>query len=370
MPSITQSAAPCHIPADAAEEVLLGVDTHKDVHAAAVITTLGATLDGRSFPATADGYSQLVAWARSFGVLRRAGVECTGSYGAALTRRLGAEGIEVTEVNQPDKAARRRHGKTDAIDAEAAARAVLSSRATAAAKTSDGPVEMLRLFKLAKGSAVKSRTQAINQLKSVLVCADPELRESLAGLSNPKLFQQCATLAESEISGPAGAARHTLRLLARRIQNLTEEINDLNKRIAEAITTSTPGLLDVHGVGPDSAAALLISAGDNPERLDSEASFAALCGTSPVEASSGKTQRRRLNRGGDRQANAALFRIVLSRLRWEGRSQDYMRRRLAEGKTRREIIRCLKRYVAREIYRLIAPTNTAANRTGPARNAA
>ncbi|MGP4089992.1 IS110 family transposase [Streptomyces sp. KR55] len=352
--------------ADAAEEVLLGVDTHKDVHAAAVVTVLGATLDRRSFPATADGYRQLVAWARSFGVLRRAGVECTGSYGAALARHLRVEGIEVTEVNQPDKAARRRHGKTDAVDAEAAARAVLSGRATAAAKTSDGPVEMLRLFKLAKGSAIKSRTQAINQLKSVLVSADVTLRESLAGLTNPLLFKRCAELETPDASGPASAARVTLRLLARRIQHLTDEINDLNKRIAEAVKVSTPGLLEVHGVGPDSAAVLLICAGDNPERVDSEASFAALCGTSPVEASSGKTQRRRLNRGGDRQANAALYRIVLSRLRWDGRTQEYLRRRLAEGKTRREIIRCLKRYVAREIYRLIVAPGPAADTAGAA----
>ncbi|MCY0932134.1 IS110 family transposase [Streptomyces sp. H27-H1] len=335
MTSITQSTAPCHVPADA-EDVLLGVDTHKDVHAAAVITVLGAALDGRSFPATANGYRQLLDWARSFGVLRRAGVECTGSYGAALTRHLRAEGIEVTEVNQPDKAARRRHGKTDAIDAEAAARAVLTGRATAAAKTGDGPVEMLRLFKLAKGSAVKSRTQAINQLKSVLVSADSALRESLAGLSNPHLFKRCADLNPQHASGPAGAARYTLRLLARRIRHLTEETDDLNKRIAEAVEASTPGLLEVRGVGPDSAAALLIAAGDNPERLASDASFAALCGTSPVEASSGKTQRRRLNRGGDRQANAALYRIVLSRLRWDDRTRDYLQRRLTEGKTRRD----------------------------------
>ncbi|MFE7333123.1 transposase [Streptomyces sp. NPDC057565] len=306
-----------------------------------------------------------MAWARSFGRLRRAGVECTRSYGAALARHLCAEGIEVTEVNQPDKATRRRHGKTDAIDAEAAARAVLSGRATATAKTTDGPVEMLRLFKLAKGAAIKSRTQAINQLKSVLVSADATLRESMAGLSNPHLFKQCAELNNLAISGPAGAARHTLRLLARRIQHLTEEIDDLNKRIAEAVEASTPGLLDVRGVGPDSDVALLMSAGDNPERLVSEASFAALCGTSPVEASSGKTQRRRLNRGGDRQANAALYRIVLSRLRWDGRSQDYLRRRLAEGKTRREILRCLKRYVAREIYQLILTTSTATEDANP-----
>ncbi|KUJ66773.1 transposase [Streptomyces albus subsp. albus] len=243
---------------------------------------------------------------------------------------------------------------------------MLSGRATATAKASDGPVEVLRLLKLAKGSAIKSRTQAINQLKSVLVSADAALRESLAGLSNPRLFKQCAELDDTEAAGPAGTARHVLKLLARRIQHLTVEIDDLNKRIAEGVEASVPGLLDVRGVGPDSAATLLISAGDNPERLTNEASFAALCGTSPVEASSGKTQRRRLNRGGDRQANAALYRIVLSRLRWDDRSQDYLRRRLAEGKTRREIIRCLKRYVAREIYRLIIPVRAAVDHAGPA----
>jgi hypothetical protein len=167
-------------------------------------------------------------------------------------------------------------------------------------------------------------------------------------------------------SGPAGAARYTLRLLARRTQHLTGEIDDLNKRIGEAVEASTPGLLEVRGVGPDSAAALLISAGDNPERLVSEASFAALCGTSPVEASSGKTQRRRLNLGGDRQANAALYRIVLSRLRWDERIRDYLQRRLTEGKTRREIIRCLKRYVAREIYRHLVPADPLAGQSGPA----
>jgi transposase len=281
LPSMTQSTTSCHVPARSEEDILPGVDTHKDVHAAAVITMLGAALAGRSFPVTVEGYRQLDSWESSCGMVRRAGVECTGSYGAALTRHLQAERIEVTEVNQPDTAARRCHGKTDAIDAEAAARAVLSGRATATvtATTSNGPVEMLRLFKLAKGSAIKSRTQAINQLKSVLVSADAELRESLAGLGNPKLFRQCAELADP---GPAGAARHTLRLLARRIQHLTQEINDLNARITEAIKASTPGLLDVNGVGPHSAAALLIAAGDNPERLDSEAPFAALCGTSPV----------------------------------------------------------------------------------------
>lgn len=352
MTSMAQHALP-YSTASVREEVVLGVDTHKDFHAAAVVTTTGALLDGRTFPTTREGYRLLLSWARSFGQLQRAGVECTGSYGAALTRYLLGEGISVTEVNQPDKAVRRRRGKTDAIDAAAAAHAVLSGRATAAAKTTDGPVETVRLFKMAKASAVKSRSQAINQLKAILVAADPPLRESLAGLSNPKLIRHCSELSHGEGTDPEAAARHTLRLLARRILHLTEEISDLTRRITTAIGVCAPKLLDIYGVGPDTAAALLTAAGDNPLRMGSEASFAALCGASPVEASSGKTQRRRLNRGGDRQANSALYTIVLARMRWDTRTRAYVERRVTEGKTRREAIRCLKRYVAREIYQTI-----------------
>jgi transposase len=334
---------------------VLGVDTHKDVHVAAVISGLGVLLGTRSFPTTAVGYRQLLDWAGGVGVIRRAGVECTGSYGAALARHLSANYIEVIEVNQPDKASRRRRGKTDTVDAEAAARAVLSGRASAAAKAGDGPVEMLRIFKLAKASAIKSRTQAINQLKAVLVAADPQLRESLSGLKNPALIRRCAQLDTSSPRDAPTAAAYTLALLARRILELTTEIDDLNQQITTILTRHAPTLLQRNGVGPDTAAALLIAAGDNPERLHSEASFAALCGVSPVEASSGKTQRRRLNRGGDRRANSALHTIVLSRLRWDRPTRAYLARRLTEGKTRREAIRCLKRYVARELYRLITP---------------
>jgi transposase len=230
---------------------------------------------------------------------------------------------------------------------------VLSGRATAAAKAGDGPVEMVRLFKLAKTSATKSRAQAINQLKAVLVRADPALREALSGLSNHKLIRSCAALDTNTPTYATAAAAYTLRLLAHRIQQLTDEIDRLNDRITAAITAHTPKLLDRYGVGPDTAAALLVAAGDNPDRLHSEASFAALCGVSPIEASSGKTQRRRLNRGGDRQANSALYTIVLARLRWDSRTRDYLNRRIAQGKTRREAIRCLKRYVARELYQAI-----------------
>ncbi|WP_202126160.1 IS110 family RNA-guided transposase [Actinomadura physcomitrii] len=288
------------------ESVILGVDTHKDAHVAAAVTVRGALLGQRRFPATAAGYQQLLDWGRGLGTVARAGVECISSYGIALTRHLQAAGVIVLEINQPDKAQRRRRGKTDAIDAEAAAHAVLSGRATAVAKTGDGPVEMVRMFKMAKDSAIKSRAQAINQLKAVLVRAEPVLRESLTGLSNPRLIRRCADLDPAAPATTSAAAVYTLRSLARRILGLSEEIDDLTTQITAAITTCHPALLDCYGVGPDTAAALLITAGDNPERLRSEASFAALYGASPIQASSGKTERHRLNRGGDRQANSAL----------------------------------------------------------------
>jgi transposase len=344
------------------ETVVLGVDTHKDTHVAFVMGVHGNSLGHRSFPVTSAGYRQLLAWANSYGTLRRAGVEGTSSYGTALTRYLHEAGVRVLEVSQPDKGDRRRRGKTDALDAEAAARAVLSGRVTAVAKTGDGPVEMVRMLKMTKESATKSRSQAINQLKAVMVRADPALRESLAGVSNPRLIRRCADLDRIIPTTAEAAAVYTLRLPARRILVLTEEIDDLNAQITATIAASCPALLDCYGVGPDTAAALLITAGDNPERLHSEASFAALCGVSPIEASSGKTRRRRLNRGGDRRANSALYTIVVARLRWNDRTRDYIARRQSEGKTRREAIRCLKRYVAREIYQIIT-TPTGPNAT-------
>lgn len=334
-------------------EVLLGVDTHKAFHVAAVLDEAGALLGTAKFPTTRDGYGRLLGWARSFGPIARAGVEGTSSYGAALSRCLSRHGVEVIEVNRPDRSARRRRGKNDTLDAESAARAVRSGYAQASAKSGDGPVEMLRMFKLAKDSAIKSRTQAINQLKAVLVNADPALRDALTGLNAPRLVQRCARLQP----GPAGtvlaAAKHTLRLLARRIQHLTDEAADLEAQILAVLTEHRPAMLDAYGLGPDTAATLLITAGDNPDRLRSEASFAALCGVSPIEASSGNTERLRLNRGGDRRANAALYRVALSRLRWDDATQLYLKRRMSEGKTKREALRCLKRYIAREIYPLL-----------------
>lgn len=336
-------------------EVVLGVDTHRDQHTAALLTSLGAFVASAAFPTTATGYRDLLAWARSFGGLRRAGVECTGSYGAALSRHLQRAGIAVTDVNQTDRADRRKRGKTDDLDAQAAARAVISGRATTIAKTGDGLVEAIRVMRIARNSAVNAKVKAINQLKAIIVGADPTLRESLTGLGPNTLIRRCAELPDVDDSASDAdiAVIFTLRLLGSRIIALKAEAYQLHVRIRRLVAQHVPGLLEQNGVGPDSAAALLIAAGDNPQRLDNEAGFAALCGVSPVAASSGMTSRLRLNRGGDRQANAALYRIALSRLRWHPETIAYMNRRLAEGKTRREIIRCLKRYIARQLFTII-----------------
>ena len=354
MPSMSHAARHGH-DGRPTEEIVLGVDTHKDTHVAAVITILGVLVATAAFPPPQPATAR--CWARSLGLLCRAGVEGTGSYGAALARHLRQQHLTVVEVNRPDRAARRRHGKTDTVDATAAAHAVLSARATSNAKTGDGPVETLRMFHLARASAVRSRTQAVNQLKAVLIGADPALRDTLTGPSRTALIRHCADLPPVTPTDVAAATRYTLRRLAQRIQALTAEERDLQQQSTAVLNTHAPHLLQRHGVGPDSAAALLITAGDNPERMRSEASFAALCGVSPIEASSGKTRRRRLHRGGDRRANAALYRIALTRSRGDHRTRDYLERRATQGLTRREAIRCLKRYVAREIYQLIQQIN-------------
>ncbi|MFE7783406.1 IS110 family transposase [Streptomyces libani] len=339
-------------------EVVLGVDTHRDVHVAAVLSTLGAVMDTAPFPATAVGYRELWEWASQLGTVHSAGVEGSGSYGAALSRYLLARRVEVFEVSRPDRSVRRRRGKSDPVDAQEAARAVLSGRARSQAKAGDGPVQCARLFKLAKDSAVKARTQAINQLKAVLVTADPDLREQLAGLKTPALVRTCAQFedresGDGETAAVEQATRIALCLLAQRIDQLTGQIRGLERRLTALMERHFPQLLTRVGIGPDSAATLLITMGDNPERLCSEASFAALCGVSPVEYSSGPQRHHRLNRGGERRANAALYRIVQTRLRFDARTRNYYERRTAEGKTRREIIRCLKRYAAREVFNLV-----------------
>jgi transposase len=333
--------------------VTVGVDTHKDTHVAAARDQLGRRLGTTQVPASSAGYAQLLAWAHALGEVAAWGVEGTGSYGAGLARFLAAHGQRVVEVNRPDRQARRRRGKSDAVDADAAARAVQAGEATGVPKAQDGVVEMLRALRAARQTAVKARTQAINALKGLLVTAPAELREQLGGLPTGRLVGAAAELEVGTLTTPTAAARLALRGLAQRYQHLDAEIALLTEQLDALTARHAPKLRDLHGVGPDCAAALLIAAGDNPRRLHSEAAFAALCGTSPVEASSGKTRRHRLNRGGDRQANAALHRVVVVRLRWHQPTRDYATRRTTQGKTSKEILRCLKRYVAREVFAVL-----------------
>ena len=265
-------------------DVVIGVDTHSDFHVAAVLGPLGELLGTEQFSATTQGYQNLLEWAGSFGRVVRAGVEGTGSYGAALNRFLHASDVTVVEVNRPNRAMRRRLGKSDTVDAEAAARAVMSGEATVTPKQGDGLVEALRVLKIAKDSATKSKVQAVNQLRAVLVNASPDLREILAGLALPRLLARCAAFddAFTPSTSPAeSAARGTLGRLARRVVYLQNEIDAVQVELEAAVATLAPQLLKLQGVGADTAAVLLIAAGDNPDRLRSEASFAALCGVIP-----------------------------------------------------------------------------------------
>jgi transposase len=333
--------------------VTIGVDTHKDLHVAAARDQLGRRLGTTMAPATSGGYAQLLAWAHALGEVQAWGVEGTGSYGAGLARFLHRHRQRVLEVNRPDRATRRRRGKSDPVDADAAARTVQAGEATGVPKAQDGVVEMARALRVARQTAVKARTQAINAIKALLVTAPSELREQLDGLATPKLVDAAAVLEPGTLTTPTAATMLALGGLAQRYQHLDAEISLLTSRLDQLTTRTAPALRQLLGIGPDSAAALLIAAGDNPERLRSEAAFAALCGASPVEASSGKTRRHRLNRGGDRQANAALHRVVIVRLRWHQPTRDYVARRTAEGKSKKEILRCLKRYVAREVFAVL-----------------
>jgi transposase len=345
--------------------VVGGVDTHADTHTAAVLDTAGRALGNAQFPATPAGYQQLTDWLSSHGTLQSVGVEGTGAYGAGLARHLSAAGVQVVEVDRPDRKTRRFAGKSDPIDADAAARAVLAGRATGTPKTRTGPVEAIRALRVARSSAVADRAQALTRIKALLVTAPDPVRSALAGLATTRLITACAALRpdRTRAGDPEQATKIALRSLARRHTQLTIEIDDLDELLDDLVATVNPRLIAAHGVGTDVAGQLLTTAGDNPARLHSEAAFAALCGVAPVPASSGRTSRHRLNRGGDRQANAALYRVVLCRLRWDARTQAYKKRRTEEGLSTKEIIRCLKRLIARELYYLLinpTPATTAA----------
>ena len=328
-----------------------GVDTHLDVHVVAAVDASGGVLGVESFPTTPVGYAQLHGWLAGFGDLARVGVEGTGAYGAGLARYLRRHDLEVIEVDRPNRQLRRRSGKSDTIDAIEAARAALSGRATGVAKSADGDVEAIRALLVARRSARNVRIKYLNQIRHLGFTAPDELRERLRDVPRDQLARTAASLRPTVGSDTVVyATKLAIQTLGRRVLALESDSARLDELLDELVHRCNPGLCDIYGVGTHSAAILLVAAGDNPHRLRSEAAFAHLCGVAPLPASSGKVTRHRLNPGGNRQANHALWRIVFTRMSSDERTRKYVARRLAEGRTTREIMRILKRYVAREIY--------------------
>lgn len=341
--------------------VIGGVDTHKHTHYAAAIDDHGRLLGHQEFPANDHGYEALLAWLCDLGQVRAIGVESTGSFGATLTRFLTAAAFSVVEVNRPNRLARRMDGKSDRLDAEQIARAVLGQTATATPKAKSGAVEVIRTLRVTRASAVKARTQAFNTLFAVMIGAPSPLRDELVVLTKRTLVNRCYGLRPEtgdllSLSGEVdrqllAAVKTSLRDLARRWKALDEEITSLNRQIAAIVTATAPALIELHGVGVEIAGQFLVTAGDNADRIRNEAAFAKLCGVAPQPASSGRTSgRHRLSRGGDRAANSALYIVTIVRMRHHQPTRDYVERRTAEGLSKREIIRCLKRYIAREVF--------------------
>jgi transposase len=329
-----------------------GVYTHLDVHVAAAVDANGGVLGVESFATTPAGYVQLQGWLSGFGTVERIGVEGTGAYGAGLARHLRGQGVVVIEVDRPNRQERRRNGKSDELDALEAARAALSGRASGIAKSADGDVEAIRALLVARRSGRDVRIKYLNQIRHLGFTAPNELRERFRDVHRDHLARTAASLRPTPAAGSVMyATKLAIATLGRRVLALETDAERLDDELETLVTRTAPNLLQVYGVGVNTAAILLVAAGDNPHRLKNEAAFAHLCGVAPLPASSGKLQKRfRLNPGGNRQANHALWRIVFTRMSSDERTRKYVARRVAEGKTIREIMRVLKRYVARELY--------------------
>jgi len=327
-----------------------GVDTHADVHVAAALDPIGGLLGVQEFPVTLAGYARLLDWLGGFGTVCLVGIEGTGSYGAGLARHVTAAGVRVVEVDRSDRQDRRRQGKSDPLDAVSAARAAQSGRARGAPKGRDGTVEAIRVLMVAKRSARSERIQTINQARALILTGPDDLRARFARHTVAALVAELASLRPRPGSTVGYPTRIALRELGRRAQFPGAQLERLDELIVPRVTAHAPSLLALYGIGAHTAALLLIAAGDHPERLRSEAAWAHLCAAAPIQASSGKTVRHRLNPGGDRQANHALWRIVFTRMGSDPATRAYVERRTEEGLSKKEIIRCLKRYVAREVY--------------------
>ena len=333
-------------------DYVLGVDTHRDEHVMAVVTSpAGAVIAGDAVAANARGYRNLLRLAQRHAPGRRAwAIEGTGSYGAGLARFLAAKGELVLELSRTPRGERRLRGKDDSLDAVRTARAALASETLALPRAGQRR-EALRLLLVARRSAVDARREALSQLRAVIVTAPEPLREQLRRLPVGQLLDRCSRLRRAGAADEL-ATRLVLRSLARRIHAATREADELEHEILEHVQAIAPILLDEPGVGPIVAAQLIVS-WSHRGRLRSEACFARLAGVAPVPASSGQTSRHRLSRGGDRQLNRALHTIALHRRQHDPTTKDYIARRVSEGKSTREATRLLKRYLARHLYRLL-----------------
>lgn len=336
-------------------QVAIGADAHKEIHVAAAVDWRGALFDERRFAATRQGYRQLESWARPLGDVSRAGVERSGSYGSGLARHLAKNGFTVLEATSPDRAVRRRRGKDDFIDAGMAAEAALSGVRTVAPKSRDGMVEALRTLQKTRSTAVAARRAALQMTRARIVSAPEELRDQLRGMTRMRLIRRLSATRPdpADFKSPVGAAGTSLKRLAKRYVDLDDEASELDEMTEAILADAAPLPAKCSCAGPQSAARLMVAVGDNPERLRSEAAFAMLCGVAPIPVSSGMTCRHRLNRVGDRQANSAIRIIAIGRLRTDERTKDYVARKMAEGHTKMEAIRCLKRYIAREMHYVV-----------------
>jgi transposase len=347
---------------DAAVRVTGGVDTHLNIHHVAALVQLGRVLGTAAFPVSRRGFADLLRWLGEFGELDRVGIEGTGSYGATLTRFLTERDVTVIEVDRPNRKERRRAGKSDPIDAINAARAVQSGAAAGIPKLRTGPVEAIRVLRVERSGAVKARVAAWQQLGALLVTAPLEFAAPLRALPAPERLARCARMRIDDVdvlTDPTPALKTSLRRLALRIRALDTEIAAVDADLDRLVAAVAPTTISLFGVGTDVAGQLLVTAGDNPDRLHSDAAFARVCGVAPIPASSGRTDRHRLHRGGDRQANRALYMTTIVRLGRHQPTRDYMTRRREQGLTKREVIRCLKRYLAREILTAIRTDLTA-----------
>ncbi|NOX41638.1 MAG: IS110 family transposase [Alphaproteobacteria bacterium] len=347
------------------ERITAGVDTHKDLHVAAIVDAHDRFVASECFASTRQGYKKMLTWMRSFGTIERVGIECTGTYGAGLLRYLQATGITVLEVIAPDKVDRRRRGKDDTLDAINAAHAAYSGTRTVTPKSRNGMIEALRVLKSCRKTAISARRVALQLIQNNIVSAPDQLREQLRSMTRMQLIRTLAAWRPdlTDYRNVTPAYRIAFKSLGRRYLELHDEIADLDTMIAALVDELAPDLIARIAIGYETAAQLLITAGDNIERLHSEAGFAALCGVSPVPASSGKIQRHRLNRGGDRAANSALHIIAVGRIRLHPKTQAYMAKRLSHGNSKLEAIRCLKRYIAREVFYCLRKRNLEIQRT-------